>query len=279
MKQPNRTVRFDDELQIEAYRFTGLMQKFPWHFHEHYVIGLIEAGTRKVDCCGRTYTAPPGTLVIFHPGDTHGCTAWDDEALDYCSLNIPQPVMRELAREITGRDELPGFQLNIIEDSELVPCFRALHQMVMSGSREFEKEELLLLLLGELIGRYGQPFASRVPECRAEVARVCALLDERYAEPISLDQLCRCAGLSKSTLLRAFTKSHGVTPYRYLETVRINQAKKLLEQGVCPADAALRTGFSDQSHFTNYFSRFTGVAPGAYRDIFMKKTGGDSHEL
>ena len=77
--------------------------------------------------------------------------------------------------------------------------------------------------------------------------------------------------MSKSTLLRAFAKSKGVTPYSYLENIRIGKAKKLLEQGVPPIEAALQTGFSDQSHFTNYFNRFIGLAPGIYRDIFLDK--------
>ena len=89
-----------------------------------------------------------------------------------------------------------------------------------------------------------------------------------FTERIYLDQICRHAGLSKSTLLRAFTKEKGVTPYRYLETVRINEAKKLLSEGVPPVEAAIRTGFSDQSHFTNYFNQFIGLAPGTYREIF-----------
>ena len=42
---------------------------------------------------------------------------------------------------------------------------------------------------------------------------------------ITLDRLCRCAHLSKSTLLRAFTRETGGTPYRYLEAVRIGEAK------------------------------------------------------
>ena len=49
------------------------------------------------------------------------------------------------------------------------------------------------------------------------------------------------------------------------------RAKALLEQGVPPIEAAARTGFSDQSHFTNYFSRFIGLAPGVYREIFLDK--------
>ena len=77
--------------------------------------------------------------------------------------------------------------------------------------------------------------------------------------------------LFRSTLLRAFTSAKGVTPYRYLENIRVSRAKELLEQGVPPVEAALRTGFSDQSHFTNYFDRFIGLSPGIYRDIFPQK--------
>ena len=34
-----RTVAYDEELRLEAYRFQGLARPFPTHFHEHYVIG------------------------------------------------------------------------------------------------------------------------------------------------------------------------------------------------------------------------------------------------
>ena len=77
--------------------------------------------------------------------------------------------------------------------------------------------------------------------------------------------------LANPRCLGPFTKSKGVTPYSYLENIRIGKAKKLLEQGVPPIEAAMQTGFSDQSHFTNYFNRFIGLAPGLYRDIFLEK--------
>lgn len=96
-------------------------------------------------------------------------------------------------------------------------------------------------------------------------------MEQHYTERIYLDQICRCVGLSKSTLLRAFTRSKGVTPYRYLENIRISKAKKLLEEGALPVEAALQTGFSDQSHFTNYFDQFIGISPGVYREIFFDK--------
>ena len=155
---------------------------------------------------------------------------------------------------------------------DVLACgLRSLHELVMERSQEFDKEERLLLCLSLLLQRYGQPFEQCVPECRDEIERACAFMEQHYAGRICLDQICRCAGLSRSTLLRAFAKAKGVTPYRYLENIRIGAAKKLLEQGAAPVEAAMRTGFSDQSHFTNYFSRFIGLSPGAYRDIFLKR--------
>ena len=173
--------------------------------------------------------------------------------------------------EVTGKRELPGFSQNVISDGEVTCYLRPLHELVIKGSNEFGKEENLLFLISLLIQQYGQPFETCIPECRDEIEKACAFMEQHFAERIYLEQICRCAGLSKSALLRAFTKSKGVTPYSYLENVRIGEAKKLLEQGFPPVEAALQTGFSDQSHFTNYFNRFIGLTPGAYQEIFSKE--------
>ncbi|MEC3794407.1 helix-turn-helix transcriptional regulator, partial [Clostridioides difficile] len=77
------------------------------------------------------------------------------------------------------------------------------------------------------------------------------------------------AGMNKYSLLRNFTKLKGITPYRYLENIRVNKAKKLLEKGVEPIDAAIQTGFVDQSHFTNFFKNFIGLTPKQYQNIFI----------
>ena len=50
MKKEVRTVVYDDELHIEAYRFEGIVQPFPNHFHEYYVIGFMEEGERVLSC-------------------------------------------------------------------------------------------------------------------------------------------------------------------------------------------------------------------------------------
>ncbi len=267
MKKEVRTVVYDEGLRIEAYRFEGIVQPFPNHFHEYYVIGVIEDGERVLSCKDQEYTITKGDVLLFNPGDDHACVQCDGGTLDYRGFNITKEVMLDLAEEVTGRRELPGFSHNVLSDGEIACYLRSLHESVMKGSDGSGKEEDLLFLLSLLIQRYGQPFESCIPECREEIEKACAFMEQHYAERIYLDQICRFAGSSRSTLLRAFTCSKGVTPYRYLENIRIGKAKKLLEQGVSPAQAALQTGFYDQSHFTDQFKRFIGLTPGIYRDI------------
>lgn len=278
MKREIRTIVYDEALQIEAYHFEGFLRPFPSHFHEYYVVGYIEAGQRTLICRGQEYAIGPGYILLFNPGDNHACTQNGAAALDYRGFNISKEVLARLAGEIDNGQALPAFAPNVAIDSETASCLRTLHDLVMSGDKGPDKAEYLLLLAALLFQKYGQPLPCQVPPYSEEIERVCAFMERSYPEHICLDQLCRCAGLSRSTLLRAFSRAKGVTPYRYLENIRIGHGKKLLEQGVPPAEAALQTGFSDQSHFTNYFDRFLGLSPGAYRDIFQKNGKRDSHE-
>lgn len=276
MQKETRTVRYDEELRIEAYRLEGTRQPFPNHFHDYYVIGFVEAGTRRLSCKNKEYTVRPGQILLFNPNDSHGCSQCGDETLNYGGLNISKETMLSFAEEITGERNLPVFSENVIRNEELNASLHALHRMILEGSGEFEKEETFLLLLSLLIEQYGQPFSKTDTAHEKEIERACAFMTENFAERITLEELCKCSGMSKSTLLRAFTKAKGVTPYRYLQSVRIGEAKKLLERGVPPSDAALQAGFSDQSHFSNFFNMFIGLSPAAYGRIF--KENGKNNE-
>ena len=249
MQKEIRTACYDDDLHLEAYHFEGIVQPFPNHFHDYYVIGFIEAGTRCLSCKNKEYTVGQGNILLFHPNDNHSCVQCDGKTLDYRGLNIPKETMLSLAEEITGQNVLLGFSESVIKNDELNFYLHSLHQMIMDGGEAFEKEETLMLLISLLIEKYGQHSQNCIPEYSEEIENSCTFMAEHFAEHITLDNLCKCSGLSKSTLLRTFTKSKGVTPYRYLQTVRIGKAK--------------------------FFHMFIGLSPAAYKRIF--KEGGRNH--
>lgn len=269
MKNPVKTVVYDHTLRLEAYYFAGIAQPFPNHFHEYYVIGLVEQGQRRLSCRGQEAVLSPGDMLLLHPGDNHACAQTGDEPLYYRSIAVSIPVMEDYMERLTGTPGLPRFSQNVIAQAAAAPCFRRLHQLLLTGSDSPSKAAMPLPLLAQLRAECGASAAD--PPCPDEILLACRWMEQHYAQHISLRQLCRHTGLSQSTLLRTFTRAKGVTPYRYLENIRISRARALLEQGASPMEAALLTGFSDQSHFTNCFSRLIGLPPGAYREIYTEK--------
>jgi len=269
-----RKVLYDIELSIEAYDFKGIMQKFPNHFHDYYVIGFIEEGRRHLSCKNKKYVIGTGDLVLFCPGESHTCKPIDDKTLDYRCINIKEDVMRKVVFEITERDYLPRFTENVLFHSELVSSLRELHLMIIEETKDFKKEELFLFIIEQLITEYSDivPEAT-IQETNMEIRTVCDFLEDNYMNNITLNELSNLTGLSRYYLIHSFTKEKGISPYNYLQTIRIGKAKELLEQGVAPIEVAMKTGFTDQSHFTNFFKKFIGLTPRQYMNIFINRYG------
>lgn len=266
-----RTIYLDSDLNIEAYRFKGIMQKFPAHFHEYYVIGFIEEGQRSLICKGEQYIINPGDVLLFNPFDTHSCEQIDGKTLDYRCINVTSEIMKKVVFHISGEECLPYFNQNVLFQSELVDSLRALHLNISQGESELKKEELFLCLLEELIQKHSN-LVTRAPVAEAafEMKAVCTYLEGNYTNTITLNDLSAFSGWSKYHLLRTFTKKIGLSPNSYLETIRVNHAKKLLEQGIKPIEVALLTGFSDQSYLTKCFKKQVGLTPKQYTRSFCK---------
>lgn len=267
-----RTLYLDPDLNIEAYHFKGIMQKFPSHFHEYYVIGFIEEGQRSLVCKGEQYIINPGDLLLFNPYDPHSCEQIDGKALDYRCINIMPEVMKKMMKEITGKEAIPYFNENVLVQSDLVGSLNEVYADIIQRVSGLQKEELLLYLIEELLQKSSNNFIIRQDiETSAEFKKVCTYLEKNYPHTITLNDLSEVSGRSKYHLLRTFTHEKGISPNRYLETIRINHAKKFLEQGIKPLEVTLLTGFSDQSHLTKAFKRQVGLTPKQYMRIFMNE--------
>ena len=186
MKKEHKTVAYDETLQIEAYRLDRITQPFPNHFHEYYVIGFVARGGALLTCKNQEFHVDTGSVVLFQPGDNHGRVKIDESTMDYWGLNIPQETMLTLTEEVTGKRELPGFTVNVLLDEEVNCYLRPLHEMIMAGAGDLDKEENLLLLISLLLRRYGQPFSRSIPPCRDEIECACRFIEEHYAERLVL---------------------------------------------------------------------------------------------
>lgn len=279
------TTVYRDEYGIEAFCLQGYARAFPPHVHDHYVIGLMVQGKRELICLGTTYELNAGDIMLLNPGDSHACTHASAEPLDYRGFNIPRTAMRALL----------GYEPPLLgpvasrhaeatapaASSPLVNAVLRAHGLTGPAADTHFYEEAVLHMLKLLptapqVDEHTQTAAQTTPSAERDalvVKQACAYMEQNLTARITLEDLCRHTGVSKSTLLRAFARERGITPYRYLESARVERAKLLLRSGSSPARAALATGFTDQSHLTNLFRRLTGLTPGEYRDAFKPKNG------
>jgi len=98
------------------------------------------------------------------------------------------------------------------------------------------------------------------------IARTAEALENRYAEPLSLDTLAADANVSKFHLAKTFKKYYGYAPYEYLILIRLNAAKSLLKFTDLPVAAVAESvGFSDPSYFIRLFRQREKTTPLQYR--------------
>ena len=96
--------------------------------------------------------------------------------------------------------------------------------------------------------------------------RATAFLAAHFAKDVHLEDVAAACGLSRGHLIRAFKLTTGVTPHKWLQRYRIEQAKALLRDSeTAIAEIALACGFADQSHLTRVFSLLVGTSPGSWR--------------
>lgn len=178
MIKETRTIHYDAELAIEAYWLQNVLEPFPDHFHDYYLIGFIEKGARELTCGGQKYITTEGDLFTLNPHEPHGCRSYDGKPFSYRGIGVLPDVMRAAMREITGQAILPRFRERILSQSELACSLRDLHAMIVQEDKEFRKEEIFLMLLGQLLrDNAGETPLPDAYKDESDIGAVCAYLE------------------------------------------------------------------------------------------------------
>ena len=241
----------------ERRSYSGVIQPFAAHSHGYYVIGRVRQGERELELNGRTLHIGPGNLIVFNPGDVHGCTHDSDELFAYDSVTI-------------AAEKLDGAILAFPQGDEEAPtaAFEALLITAESDGDETVLERALYLASLLESGKRGQHAATQNEDA---ALRTYAHLLGHLAEPASIKELAESEGISEYALIRAYRRRFSITPLQHLMSLRIECACELLAQGAAPTDVAEETGFSDQAHLTRMFKQRLGTTPAAYRKMSARR--------
>lgn len=117
-----------------------------------------------------------------------------------------------------------------------------------------------------------QPFA-RLARSRqvddAVIARCQTWIAEHYHEPSPVSAMVRLSGLAERSFKRRFQQATGMSPLEYVHTLRLEEAKQMLEAGDQPIEGiANEVGYEDAGFFSRLFRRQVNLTPAQYRKRF-----------
>jgi transcriptional regulator GlxA family with amidase domain len=104
-----------------------------------------------------------------------------------------------------------------------------------------------------------------------EILEAQQYIEQHYQEELSMETVCAVVHMGKRNFIRRFKAATNNTPYEYLQRVRIESAKKAIEQNEQDLTSIIDdTGYKDFKTFRTVFKRITGLSPQEYRKKYAR---------
>ena len=239
---------------------------FGAHQHTYFEIILNLEGDGIITIGTQDFPFHAGSVHVIPPNTPHTKYA------NNCFRDIYLLTDKLFFTPITGSKHQPI----ILEDDNGKP-FEQLMKMMLDRYLRKNKNDPVLQTMHELLMKIiEEAYVSDHQD--PVISSVIQTLTASFNDPeLSVSEVLSCMGYNKDHLRRKFVAAIGVTPNEYLTAIRINHAKKLLQEqrriGMSIAEVGALCGYCDTCYFSRIFKQKTGYSPTEY----LKKNGSDQN--
>jgi AraC-like DNA-binding protein len=254
-----------------------IMVNTPHHYvHKHrdmeFLMGLSGNGVVYTDmkshdiCCNR--------IIVVNTNKIHYVTS--DNVFKYYCLQIDSDYLSSLGMDV---EEMSFCEE--IADEELCALMHRLYEEWKEDCdlRSVMIKSLINEFVIKLYRKYKATDSAKEKESRTlkKVKQSISFIKKNYTRDITLDEIASVAGFSRYHFCREFKKATDLTPIEFINRMRCEYAKTLLEtQNYSVAEISTMVGFSTSAHFSKIFKRFFSSYPSEYVKSSAEAKGGDS---
>lgn len=257
----------------QYYRFKG-------EEHNFWELVYVVQGTVGVTADNRCYEITGGMMVFHKPGEFHALWSAGGTAPEVVivSFSCHAALMRCFEDRVVALDpngrvllqELEYFLSGIVDhcrdDGQLHRI--ALRENASAYDMQAAKNllEFLLIRLHTLEPLESVVLKRQIAATHEDVYKQAVdYLNHNICEKLSLEDVCRHIGVSRTTLKGIFTKYTGNSIMKHFLRMKIAQAKVMLEKGLSVGAVSEKLGFSSQNYFCCAFKREVGITPLLYK--------------
>ena len=269
-----------------VHMFVMADYKIGMHKQEFFEINIVVRGKGEHYIDGCAVPAEVGDVFIIPPELEHGYTG--GKGFDVYHIIVNNKFIQ---KNIIDLQQMEGFSIlfNVepimraktnkhlhlkLNDSQ----FKSISDILMQrrAQKRFvcpedavENVGVFLMVVSKLCRIYVENTVAMKLDSEisdAAFMRSLAMIHERYADKLTIDDLAREAKLSKSTYMRRFLYVCKMPPAEYLTRKRIEVAENMLKNSTASImEIAEKTGFYDAAHLSKTFKKINGIAPLEYR--------------
>ncbi|OXM85442.1 AraC family transcriptional regulator [Paenibacillus rigui] len=249
------------------------------HFHSTYEIFYLMSGTREFFIKDRTMVINEGDVIIISPNILHRTTNTEMPKHERLIVNIHESYMASvngsykdilqplfeseyLIVKCSLQDRLSIEVLTnriMLEIQDQKPGFEMYAQTLVIQ---------LLIICCRHVKQYSMEALESPSPMHERISEVVRYINTHYMQELSLPLLAEKFYVSPYYLSRFFKEATGFTFVEYLNSVRIKEAKKLLERSSMKVSLiSKKVGFGSVTHFGRVFKSITGYAPLYYRKV------------
>lgn len=246
---------------------------------KHFELDFDVIGNRHLTLDGKEYVTEPGSIIFRHPGQY--CTSsggydmyiltfeWIEEDVETLR-NHSRPYTRN-APQIYNRSQFSEEILSIPHSfvpehgAEILSIYKRLAVIYKQQTRQtlidMQLSRLLYLVCADAMNHSLEQQEEYTP-----IDKVLSYINTHYMENITLEDLASHVHLSRHYLVHLFRSETGKTPFEFITSTRLEQAKRLLAcTNLSIAEIASQCGFESSSYFCRRFRTAFGMTPRSFK--------------
>lgn len=274
-----RSFIYDDFAISREETDSGWIMPYP-HYHAAYEIYILTSGERTVTADGIEYTAKEGDAALFSSGISHRsrgdvpfsgiCIHFSERYIDfYFSAEAKRLLMRCFKNTVIS-----------LNDASLGVIKHICDSFDKSDPDNFLKLSAVLGILNRSDTPRDAGVSSESREKIKKSQRIVEYVNENYTDIKRISDITELFGVSENYVFQVLRKNYGMTPKRYINSLRIKTACHRLKY----SDKSVKSiadgcGFDTYEYFLNVFKKTVGCTPTEYRNNQKDgKTGGYGNE-
>jgi AraC family transcriptional regulator, transcriptional activator for feuABC-ybbA operon len=238
----------------------------------YHSLWFITKGTGELIINGKKNDLSPGKLIVFTPGMICDKKTHPSDPLEFYFIRFTHAAAFEKKEQwhfkLPQEISFPLHGVYTIKNSSGVSLlFDEIHSFSKrrGSTIAFRQKILFQELLLTLIQDFHSQTISK--DTRQVIEETIDYIGHHYHQAITLSDLAKLAGLSKSHYSRVFKKNTGYSPIEYITHLRIDRAKEMLAHSdIRVKEVSQNVGYEDELYFSRIFKKIVGVSPTQFSD-------------